>query len=432
MLQVLSRHRVFAVYLLSLGWLGASALMFALYAKRGFENVMFIGSVMAGVTLVYAGAWWLARRVHPQWTASSAAETAAPPQLTRPWRLLLTLLVGVYAFIVTKHFALTGYVPIIEALSGASELDVSIVRQGGYFDLPGFMRYASDYSAKALGPALLLVTYHFRSRLFWVVLAIGVFYSTGLFARILPIMLLAPLVLLMLTQRRWLHAAAVVGLLCFQLAFATAVASPVIREALQLPEIGDSAGSQADETAPHINLGSIKIPKHLKLPPKRPDEDWRRTSIVYSFYDRMLLVPGQVIDQWFQFYAEPEQRESGCGYRVVAPVLGCSYVPIPSKLYAAFYQENVEQGMRGSLNAASFMTEFANFGPAGFLLSALMGGLLFAAVSLIYRDHPLALPMNLPLIVIAMETSLLTAVNSGSGWLVMTAIFVIFFRLPAR
>ena len=88
--------------------------------------------------------------------------------------------------------------------------------------------------------------------------------------------------------------------------------------------------------------------------------------------------------------------------------------------------------MHGSLNAASFMTEYANFGPAGFLLSALMGGLLFAAVSLIYRNHPLALPMNLSLIVIAMETSLLTAINSGSGWLVMTAIFIVFFRLPAR
>jgi hypothetical protein len=431
MLQQLSRHRVFAAYLLSLGWLGASVLMFALDAKRGAANVVFIASVIAGVIFVYAGAWWLARRVRPQWTASSASETAGPAKLARPWGLLLTLLVGVYAFIVTKHFSMTGYVPIVEALSGTSEFDVSIVRQGGYFDLPGFMRYASDYSAKALGPALLLVTYYFRSRLFWVVLAIGVFYSTGLFARILPIMLLAPLLLLMVTQRRWLPAAAVVGLLCFQLAFATAVASPVIREALKLPEIGDSA-NQIGETAPYVSPGSIKIPEHLKPPLKRPDEDWRRTSIVYSLYDRMLLVPGQVIDQWFQFYDEPEQRERGCGYRVVAPVLGCTYVPIPSKLYAVFYQDNVAQGMRGSLNAASFMTEFANFGPAGFLLSALMGGLLFAAVSLIYRDHPLALPMNLPLILIAMETSLLTAVNSGSGWLVMTAIFVIFFRLSAR
>jgi hypothetical protein len=430
MLQFLSRHRVFAVYLLSLGWLGASALMFAINAKRGGDNVALIASVMAGVALVYAGAWWLARRLWPQWTLSSAAPSATP-QLTPALRMPLVTLVGLYAFIVTKHFALIGYVPIIEAISGASELDVSIVRQGGYFDLPGFMRYASDYSAKALAPALLLVTYYFRSRLFWVVLVIGVFYSTGLFARILPIMLLAPLLLLMLTQRRWLHAAAVAGLLCFQLAFATAVATPVIRAALNLPQIADSASSEGDEGA-YVSPGSIKTPENLRPPPKRPDDDWRRTSILYSFYDRMVLVPGQVIDQWFQYYAEPEQRESGCGYRVVASVLGCSYVPIPSKLYAAFYQDNAAQGMRGSLNAASFMTEYANFGPAGFLLSALMGGLMFAAVSLIYRDHPFALPMNLPLIVIAMETSLLTAVNSGSGWLVMTAVFIVFSRLPAR
>ena len=103
-------------------------------------------------------------------------------------------------------------------------------------------------------------------------------------------------------------------------------------------------------------------------------------------------------------------------------------MPVPSKLYAAFYPENYEHGMRGSLNAASFMTEFANFGPRGFLLSALLAGVLFAAVRVIYRNHPLALPMNLPLIVATMESSIVTAINSGAGWLVMTAIFFLLFR----
>ena len=74
------------------------------------------------------------------------------------------------------------------------------------------------------------------------------------------------------------------------------------------------------------------------------------------------------------------------------------------------------------------MTEFANFGPGGFLLSALMAGCLFAAVRVIYRNHPLALPLNLPLIVSVMETSIVTAINSGAGWLLMTSIFLIFFR----
>jgi len=113
----------------------------------------------------------------------------------------------------------------------------------------------------------------------------------------------------------------------------------------------------------------------------------------------------------------------------LAGLLGCEYVPIPSKLYTAFYHDNVSQGMRGSLNAASFMTEYANFGPVGFLLSSLLGAGLFAIIMLIYRDHPLALPLNLVLIVAAMETSLVTAVNSGAGWLLTTALFIIFFRL---
>lgn len=414
MLRLLSRHRVFVGYLLSLGWLTVSALTFAMFARRGGEHAMWVVFVLAGVTLVYVGAWRLAERVRPAWTRPSAASALTP---TRFQRVLLGGLVAVYAFIVALHFSIIGCVPIIEALGGISERDVSIVRQSGYFDLPGLMRYASDYSTKALGPALLLVTYYLRSRLFWVVLAIGVIYTTGLIARILPLMLLLPLLVFMVTQRRWLHIALVVALLCVQLALSTVVASPVIREALSLPPMADVLVA-AGVDRPQVDLKPLPDRQQVDLKPlpERPD-DWRRTSIVYSFYDRMLLVPGQVMAQWFEYYAERDRREGGCGYRVVAGLIGCSsYVPIPSKLYAAFYQENVAYGMRGSLNAASFMTEFANFGPAGFVLSALLGGLLFATVAFIYRDHPLALPMNLPLIVITMDTSLPTAVNSGSGW----------------
>ena len=419
MLRLVSRHRVFVVYLLSLGWLAVSALTFAMFAHRGGDHAIWVVFVLAGVTLVYVGAWRLAERVWPAWTRPSAASVLTPTPFQRA---LLGGLVAVYALVVTLHFSMIGCVPIIEALGGASERDVSIVRQSGYFDLPGLMRYASDYSTKALGPALLLVTYYFRSRLFWVVLAIGVFYTTGLIARILPIMLLLPLLVFMVTQRRWLHIALVVALLGVQLSLSTVVASPVIKEALSLPPMADVL----------LAAGADRPQVDLKPLPERP-HDWRRTSIVYSFYDRMLLVPGQVMAQWFEYYAERDRREGGCGYRVVAGLIGCSsYVPIPSKLYAAFYQENVAYGMRGSLNAASFMTEFANFGPAGFVLSALLGGLLFATVAFIYRDHPLALPMNLPLIVITMETSLPTAVNSGSGWLVMTLIFILLFRLPRK
>ena len=78
----------------------------------------------------------------------------------------------------------------------------------------------------------------------------------------------------------------------------------------------------------------------------------------------------------------------------------------------------------GSLNAASFMSDYANFGFAGISVSTILTALLFCLVTIIYRDHPLALPLNIPLILVSMETSIITALNSGAGWLAMTALFL--------
>lgn len=283
---------------------------------------------------------------------------------------------------------------MLEALTADTDVAVSIMRQQGYFGLPEIMRYATDYSAKAIGPALLLLAYYFRSRLFWAVLVIGVLYCLGLFARVLSIILFLPLLVHLLLLRRWGHFVGVVAMAATVLFSVTIVSSIVLRESIH----------------------SV-------------DGNWRRTSALYALYERVLVVPGQVIYQWFDYYDEPVRREHGCGYRLLASWLGCSYVPIPSKLYAAFYREQYDQGMKGSLNAASFMTEFANFGPLGFLLSALLAGGLLVAVRIIYRNHFLALPMNLPLIVSTMESNTITAINSGAGWLLMTAIFIVFFRV---
>lgn len=414
MRTLLSRHRVFAVYLLSLLWLASAAFIYSRLADRSPEHVLHVLGVVAGAIFVYAVLLKLLERVRPSWTADLPVPPAGT--VTPRIRLMLTLMVGLYGIIAVGHFLMLGNVPVLEALTADTDLGVSIVRQQGYFGLPGFMRYASDYSVKAIGPALLLLTYYFRSRLFWAVLAIGIVYSLGLFARILPIILFLPLLVYLFMQRRWLHLAGAMAILAVMVGAVTIASSIALREPAMRPA----------QDAVDAVTGEVKMPKPRDLRSK--EGDWRRTSAIYALYERAMVVPGQVIYQWFDYYDEPERRENGCGYRLLAKRIGCDYVPVPSKLYAAFYPENYEHGMRGSLNAASFMTEFANFGPRGFLLSALLAGVLFAAVRVIYRNHPLALPMNLPLIVAAMESSIVTAINSGAGWLVMTAIFFLFFR----
>lgn len=417
MFAPLARHGVFVVYLASLAWLAAAAFLFSLSVGRAAIGFWAVCGLVLGGTAVYASALWLAQRLWPTTHAPREARPCMAALDLMKRRLLLWLVVA-YGLVAVSHLLLIGYIPIVTALRSSTDIGVSLVRQAGYFDLPPLMRYASDYSVKAVGPALLLITYYLRSRLFWVVLLIGAFYSISLFARVLPVILLVPLLVYMLLSRSWLQAAAVIALLALMLGALTSVSSIDIREDLR----------ETATEAVMISKEARSVGKGYRAVPKS-EQDWRRTSVLYAIYERALIVPGQVLDQWFYYYESNDRREHGCGYRVLARLLGCDYVHIPTKLYAVFYQDNIAQGMKGSLNAASFMTDFANWGYVGLVVSAFMGGLLFALGALIYRDHPLALSMNLPMIVVAMESNLMTAVNSGGGWLVMTLLFILFFRL---
>ena len=416
MRATISSHRVFAIYLVSLLWLSVALFIYSQHADRSPSRVLYVLGVAAGAIFFYITALGLLGRTRPSWTA----DLPVPPSSTMSPRRhkLLALMVGAYGIIALVHFLLLGNVPVLEVLTVETDLGASIVRQQGYFGLPGFMRYASDYAVKAIGPALLLIAYYFRSRLFWMVLVIGVVYTLGLFARILPIILFLPLLVYLLLLRRWVHLAGAIAMVAALVGAITITSSIALRE---------STLHSIEKVMPEEKLsGVVRMPKTKD--PLSADHDWRRTSTLYALYERALVVPGQVIYQWFDYYDEPARREHGCGYRLLASWVGCSYVPVPSKLYAAFYSEQYDQGMRGSLNAASFMTEYANFGPRGLVLSALMAGCLFVAARVIYRNHPLALPLNLPLIVSVMEGNIVTAINSGAGWLVMTSIFLIFFR----
>lgn len=387
--------------------------MFAIESGRLFTAFLSIVAMTFGVIVIYAATLWLLPKF---WSSKSQQRSFLKSTVVvnriRPYGLIG--LVASYALAVATHFFMIGFIPIVSALSQSSDVGVSVVRQAGYFELPSLMRYVSDYCVKAVGPALLLITYYLRSRLFWVVLLIGSFYSLALFTRMQPVIFLAPLLVYMLLSRRWAHAVITGFFIVVMLMTVTSVSSITIREALQ-----DSLTVNDEPRFVDDDHGSSQ----------GQQQDWRRTSALYAVYERALIVPGRVMDQWFQFYSQYNRFERGCGYRALAELLGCDYVHIPNKLYAEFYPDHVAQGMKGSLNSAHFMTDFANWGYWGLLASSLSAGLLFALIAIIYGYHPLALPMNLPLIVAAMESNLMTAVNSGGGWLVMTLLFMIFFRL---
>jgi len=413
MVSVRSRNVVFLLYSFSLIWLAAISAAFELTEGGSKSLPLGILAVWFTATIVYLTLRWLLRVGVPVYSAGSN-----PSKYTKTAFWLLITLTLAYAAVVVGHIWTLGYVPVLETFRQQDDIKISIIRQSAYFSLPRWMRYASDYSVKALGPALLAIAFYYRSRIYWAILVIGSLYCFALFARILPIYFFLPVIFLAIYVKSWRSVAVNAAILALLLGLLTAVSAPSIRQNLAF--LGDIFPARE---------GAFDLDKNLLQPELGPPGDWRSTSVSYALYERVAIVPARVMDQWFSAYRDVSSRENGCGYRPGAKILGCDYVHIPEKLYERYYSENVSQGMKGSLNAASFMTEYANFGTVGFVLTGILSGIFFALVAQIYRDHPLSVPFNLSVIIAMMETNFLTAINSGSGWVVFTIIFILFFRL---
>lgn len=406
-LRAIGRHPVPTVYLLSLLWLAMTSGFAAAEGSASWRSLLLVLAIMAGALVAYLLLWRLVGRV----LQARLSFINTPPAHTPGW-VTAALVTGTatYIAIVSLHYLFLNSLPLLQVLSADSDIAISVIRQEGYFGLPLWMRYASDLAIKSLGPLLLILTAYFRSRLFWFVLAAGSIYTTMLVARILPAIFLMPLVVYYLMIRQWLRAISAGALMLVLVVTVTTLSSTSMRaESFMLPVTIGAAGGPSDVEA----------------------DSWMATSPIYALLDRIMLVPGRVTEQWFSYYRN-NPLEGGCAYQRLAPLLGCPFVNVPTKLYAHFYPENVAAGMNGSLNAATFMLDYANFGEIGFVASAVLGALLMLAVTVLFSSHPLALPLNLSLLLSLMETNLFTALGSGSGWLLTTSVFILLFRRLRR
>lgn len=408
MVRVARSHAVFIVFSLAMFWLALSVVAASRLEGVPASLLPWICIVLAVSSAFYALTLRLAAAFQPGWPECQVSRVLSADHI-------LGLLSCIFAMIVALHFVLLGEIPILTSFSGASEIDVSLARQDGYFMLPVWMRYASDYALKSLGPTLLLITIFLRSKWFFIVALFGVVYTTGLMARSLPLIFIIPTCLYLLLIRSWVRLIIAAGIAIFLVLFLTVVAVPSFR---------DSVKEQFDWT--EELQPSVAFEEEAERGPEDEVLSSRNSSLL-TILERVLVVPGRVMHMWYQAFSDEQFHERGCAYRVLSGLLGCTYSHIPTELYATYYPERVQEGMNGSLNAAFFMTEFANFGSWGFIVAGILSGVLLAVSRRIYGAGAIAVALNVPLVMSLMETNIFIALNSGSGWVLTTAIYVLIF-----
>ena len=95
------------------------------------------------------------------------------------------------------------------------------------------------------------------------------------------------------------------------------------------------------------------------------------------------------------------------------------------ELYPIIYPEFAKRGFSGTVNVASFMYDYVNFGVFGFLLSAVSIALIFNIVEFVFKSNFVALfSLNAFYVLMLSSSSLSTLLFSG-GWGLIIVLFML-------
>ncbi|MGD0711206.1 MAG: hypothetical protein ABR968_08475 [Bacteroidales bacterium] len=151
------------------------------------------------------------------------------------------------------------------------------------------------------------------------------------------------------------------------------------------------------------------------------------TSINAVFL-RTCLTPGKVIVHWFDLIPSKRPYLYGCGYRFLQPFTGCDqYYDYASLIYIDLYPEYYKHGIKGSMNVASFMYEYSNFGDIGLVLSAAILSLIFVFINLLFINASFAVKFSLNIYsILVLNSSAITTLLFSGGWGLMIILFLFY------
>ena len=140
--------------------------------------------------------------------------------------------------------------------------------------------------------------------------------------------------------------------------------------------------------------------------------------------NRVIIIPGKTVAHWFQLIPKEKPYLYGQGFKMVAKLTGKPYHNYAKELYPYVYPENAKHGIIGSVNVASLMRGYSNFGTFGLILSALLLALVLHFISGIFKGPIVySLAFNAFPILMLSSGSLLTILFSG-GWLITIFLFL--------
>lgn len=302
------------------------------------------------------------------------------------------------------HFICIGEIPIYECWQKTDILETARLRQSITEDGSTWINYGSSFLVKGFLPFILLMLL-IQKHWFWFILMlfVSLFYEINLLQKNYFLLLLSPVILYSLFQRKWIQAG-VISFLVVLGVYGLIYASN--------PELRGIQPRTVDKT-------------ETKLNPKDEFKSFQAGSS--GIVNRILIVPGKVVGLWFNNIPSKYPFLYGNGYSFVAKLRHVPLVEYSNDLYAELYPQYAADGLRGSVNTASFMYDYANFGFGGLLLSGIVMAFWLFFLQGIFPSTKLLFILNFFPIIMLTSTSLLTLLFSG-GWLITVFLYLLFKR----
>lgn len=190
----------------------------------------------------------------------------------------------------------------------------------------------------------------------------------------------------------------------------------------------DYLPDRTSTSAKSLNLADVSAfevaPKAIKGAPPWLFEimpNWL-TGLIH----RVLFVPGEVVGYWFAVIPSDLPFANGCGYRPLAFLLRCKHINFSQEVYIKYNQYLLEKGVNGSMNVASFMEDYANFGMPGLAGSGIVHALLLYLVGALFAGRrKIGIAINTAPLLYLSSSGLFPLLLSG-GWMVTILLYMIF------
>ena len=312
-------------------------------------------------------------------------------------------------------FITLGHSPPISAIGVADPNDISLIRDRIFEDAHYLIKYASSFCIKGALPFLVLYLYLKDHKLwYWIILIVGAFYAFSMMQKSYIFVIILPVLVYVILEKKYLQILKYIVIISAYIISLSIITNPHLED-------GDT---QYVVQEPVVVVDTNVVVEDIPVEPLPSNA----VRILNGLTNRVLVVPGEMVSRWFEHVPKDKPFLYGDGYRLVALLKGVQYQAYASQLYEVIYPTYHAMGLQGSVNVASFMYDYANFGTWGLVLSGFILALLFLLIERIFKNSvKLKLSMNIYPVLFLSSSALTTMLFSG-GWMLLILFFFIFLK----